>query len=45
MKAKIKKANSKPGFKIPLSFRGNLFGKAGSQAKFNPATFKTQHKG
>ncbi len=37
-----------PGFRTPSFFRGNQFGKnirPGGGPKFNPGTFKTQHKG
>ncbi len=45
MKTFIKKKENKViGFKNPVSFRGKIFGKT-SQAKFNPGTFKVQHKG
>lgn len=34
------------GFRTPSNFRGKTFSSGGkSIAKFNPATFKTQHKG
>lgn len=42
-----------PGFRTPSPFRGSIFSKGGAiggrgqmpQMKFNPARFKTQHKG
>lgn len=38
-----------PGFRTASFFRGNQFGKnvrpQSGGAKFNPGTFKTQHKG
>lgn len=42
-----------PGFKAPSPFKGSIFSKGGAvtgrgqipQMKFNPARFKTQHKG
>lgn len=38
-----------PGFRTPSFIRGNQFGKSlrpsNQGAKFNPGTFKTQHKG
>jgi hypothetical protein len=38
---------SGPGFRTSNSFRGkfNVGKKGGFQAKFNPASFKVQHKG
>jgi hypothetical protein len=48
MKSYIKKkAGSKLGYRTPKDFKGKvLSGKKNSpQAKFNPSTFKVQHKG
>lgn len=45
---KSEKPNISSGFKAPTFFRGNQFGKnirPGNASKFNPGTFKTQHKG
>ncbi|HEX6977404.1 MAG TPA: hypothetical protein VF185_03545 [Patescibacteria group bacterium] len=33
------------GFRTPSFFRGSKFGGKGNTVKFDPARFKTQHKG
>jgi len=48
MKTFIKKKSAPQlGFRTPESFRGSKFSQKGiaSQGKFNPASFRTQHKG
>lgn len=48
MKSYIKKkAGSKLGYRTPKDFKGKVFSGKGdpSRAKFNPSTFKVQHKG
>ena len=45
---KKKKDIKQLGYRTPDHFKGEKFNpskKSGAQAKFNPAMFKTQHKG
>lgn len=44
-KAAKKNQDKKPVFVPPQQLRGNPFKVSGGGAKFNPSTFKTQHKG
>lgn len=40
-----KKAGPPLGFRTPSFFRAKNFGSKGSAPKYDPARFKTQHKG
>ncbi len=46
-KSSFNKKKVKPplGFRTPSFFRASKFGSKGSAPKFDPARFKTQHKG
>ena len=47
MKKFVKSIESKarPGFRTPSTFRANQFANRNINLKFNPGSFKIQHKG
>jgi hypothetical protein len=44
-KRKAKPNSPGPGFRTSKNFRSKYFGKKNAKAAFNPASFKTQHRG